>query len=259
MGLFDTGDGPGRPINVPPMPSVAEWDERQLLAYEKESLGFYVNGHPLRRHGKLLETFTNTDTVAIREVDGGSRVRIGGMLQSIRSLRTRKGDLMAFVVLEDMQGSVEVVVFPEAYAAAADLLTEDSIVLVEGEVQKDENAVKIVADSVVSIDRVETTWTASVRINLDMTRTDRQMLLELNDILRRHPGGCPAFIALRDPGRVETLISLSGDLRLEAGAPLRQAVRRLVGYSAVETVCADLTAGRPDRNGGGNGGRRKRR
>jgi DNA polymerase-3 subunit alpha len=138
-------------------------------------------------------------------------------------------------------------------------MAEDQIVLVEGEIQKDEKAVKILAESVVSIDRVESTWTASVRIHLDMSRTDRETLLNLNDVFRRHPGASPAVIALRDSGRVETIISLSDDLRLEAGAPLRQAVRRLVGYNAVETVCVDPATGRPDRDNGGNGGRRRRK
>ncbi len=259
LGLFDMGGGTSQPINLPALPAVDEWDERQLLSCEKESLGFYVTGHPLRRHEKLLEKYTNTDTLAIREADSGTRVRIGGMLQSVRSLRTRKGDLMAFVVLEDRHGSVEVVVFPEAYTASADLLAADQILLVEGEVQRDEKAVKVIAESLVAVDRVEATWTASVRIDLDITRTDRQTLLKLKDILRRHPGGCPAFIVLRDPDRAETLMALPDDLRLEAGASLRQAVRQLVGYQAVETVCAELSAGRPERNGCGNVGRKKRK
>ena len=250
MGLFDMGDNQGRSINVPPMPAVDEWDERQLLAFEKESLGFYVTGHPLRRYEALLDKYSNTDTATIMDADNGSRVRIGGMIQSIRTLRTRKGDLMAFVALEDLSGSVEIIVFPEAYAAAADLLVEESAVLVQGEVQRDEKAVKVIADTVIEIDRAEATWTASVRLNLDVARTDRAILLELSDVLKRHPGSCPAAITLKDAGRIETVISLPDTLRLAAGPSLRKAVRRLLGYSAVETVCMDIAhAAEPLGNG----------
>jgi DNA polymerase-3 subunit alpha len=257
MGLFDTGDGQGDSINLPPMPTVEEWDERQLLAFEKESLGFFVTGHPLQRHEKLLEKFTNADTVSLKESDGGNRVRIGGITQSVRTLRTRKGDLMAFAVLEDLSGSVEVVVFPEAYAAAGDLLAEDRAILVEGEVQKDENNVKIIAETIIPVAQAESTWTASVRLTLDIDRTDRNTLLDLNDLLRRHRGSCPAVLALRESDRTETVISISDDLKLEVGSALRQDIYALLGYHAVETVCRSISA-RPDRNNG-NGKWKKRR
>ena len=167
--------------------------------------------------------------MSLKEADSGARVRIGGIPQSVRTLRTRKGDLMAFAVLEDLNGSVEVVVFPEAFAAAGDLLSEDRAILVQGEVQKDEKAVKIIADTIVPVDQAESTWTASVRLTLDLSRTDRDLLLSLHDLLKRHRGACPAVLALREADRTETVISISDDLKLEVGHALRQDVYRPVG------------------------------
>jgi len=249
MGLFDMVDSEGAAINLPPIPPITEWDDLQRLAYEKESLGFYVSGHPLERYEETIEKFSNTSTESIDEMNDGAPVRVGGLISAIKVLRTKKGDLMAFVTLSDLQGSVEVVVFPEAYAKAADLLAEDSAVLIQGQVQKDENSTKIIADEVVDMDLAEDTWTAAVHIHLDADQTDRDLIVSLRELLEKHPGGCQTFLHLAQKDMSETVLKLSENLRSRAGRDLRRDVKALVGYSAVDTVCSPATTN-------GNGGYR---
>ncbi|MBW2366900.1 MAG: DNA polymerase III subunit alpha, partial [Deltaproteobacteria bacterium] len=238
MGLFDMGGGKGAPINQPQLPNIQEWDDRLRLANEKESLGFYVSGHPLGRFESAIDKFANADTESIHELADGAAVRLGGLVAAIKVIRTKKGDLMAFVTLEDLHGGVEVVVFSSTYAQAADLLVEDNAVFIQGQIQKDENTVKIIADQVVTMDQAEETWTATVHIKLDINKTDRDLLIELREVLENHTGGCQAFICLADSDRSEVLIQLAGSLRLQAGQDLRQDIKRLVGYDAVDTICA---------------------
>jgi DNA polymerase-3 subunit alpha len=252
MGLFDMGESSGGAINLPPMPPITEWDDRQRLANEKESLGFYVSGHPLDRYEATIEKFSNTTAETIGELNDGAPARIGGLLSAIKVLRTKKGDLMAFVTISDLHGSVETVVFPEAYAKAADLLAEDSTVLIQGQIQKDENSTKIIADEVVDMDLAEDTWTAAVHIHLDADQTDRDMIVSLREVLEKHPGGCQTFLHLFRKEVSETVLKLSENFRSRAGSGLRRDVRALVGYSAVDTVCSPATT-----NGNGNGGFRK--
>jgi DNA polymerase-3 subunit alpha len=254
MGLFDLSDDQPA-INVPDMPAIAEWSEKQLLAYEKESLGLYISGHPLQRYEGLLDKLSNANAVTIKELPDNGTVRMGGIVAATKTIKTKRGDPMAFVTLEDMHGSLEVVVFTTVYASAAELLFEDNPVLVQGRLQKDDQSVKLIADTIIAMDRAEEQWTASIHFHLDVTRTDRAMLLELQQTLTRHTGGCRAFIHLCDPQGAVTVIALPDQLRLQAGSGLTRAVNGLLGYAAVETVCSPVaaTAAAASNDNGGKG------
>jgi DNA polymerase-3 subunit alpha len=117
------------------------------------------------------------------------------------------------------------------------LLTDDRPVLIQGQLQKDENSVKILADTIIPIDEAEETWTASIHFNLDITRTQRELLVELKEILKNHPGSCRAYIHLRNPDKTETIVALSNAIKLKAGLHLTREVNRFLGYDAIETAC----------------------
>ena len=250
MGLFNLTEAQ-KSVNLPSMPEMKEWEEKELLALEKESLGFYITGHPLNRYEDLLGKFTNTNSVSLRERNDGETVTLGGMVRSVKTIKTKKGDLMAFVTLEDLQGAVEITIFSSLYANVYDLLTNDNTILVRGLLQKDENSAKLLADSVIAIDKAEETWTTSIHFNLDITRTEKNLLEELNAVIKRHPGSCPAFIHLRSPEKTETIIALPNDIKVKAGASLIKEVNRLVGYPAAETVCRPIES--PSNGNGYNG------
>lgn len=247
MGLFG-GDICPEPLNPPELPPVEEWDPRQLLAFEKEALGFYFSGHPLNRFQEVIDKFTNATAITIKETADGEAVRIGGLISTFRTLRTKKGDLMAFATVEDSQGSVEVVIFPEAYAEVQDLLEEDRAVLVQGQAQKEENGVKIIAEQIVPMEDAEAVWTASVHFTVRMNRVDSERLGQLRQLLARHPGTCPVYLRLVDPGQTETVVLAGDGLQVKAGMRLHREVNGLLGYPAVETRCAPAVV-----NGNGNG------
>jgi DNA polymerase-3 subunit alpha len=254
MGLFDLADDqPG--INAPALPEIGEWEGKQFLAFEKEALGFYLSGHPLTRYEEVLDKFTNANAISIKELKDGGVIRIGGLVRSIKNIKTKKGELMAFVTIEDMHGAVEVIVFSRVFSDVRDLLVEDRPVLVQGQVQKDEKSVKILADMVISIDKAEETWAASVHFNLELSRTDREGLENLHAILKRHPGLCPAFLHLRSPGNTDSIVALPDGLKLKAGAVLTREVNGFLGYHAVETRCSAATS-TATRNGVKNGRRK---
>jgi DNA polymerase-3 subunit alpha len=255
MGLFNLTKEQ-KVVNLPSMPEIDEWEEKELLTLEKESLGFYITGHPLNRYENLLEKFTNTNSATLKERNDGDAVTIGGMIRNIKTIKTKKGDLMAFVALEDLQGAVEITIFSALYAKVYDLLTHDNTILVRGFLQKDENSLKLLADSVISIDKAEEAWTTSIHFNLDITRTEKTLLEKLNALLKRHPGSCPAFIHLLDPERTETIIALPDKIKLNAGSSLIGEVNRLVGYNAAETDCRPIESSSP---ANGYSGKRRRR
>jgi DNA polymerase-3 subunit alpha len=236
IGLFDGKVSP-QIINLPALPDIEEWSESQCLAFEKESIGFYISGHPLKRYEELLDKFTNANAISIKEIKNGGAVRIGGLIRSTKIIKTKRGDLMAFVTIEDLHGAVEVTVFSRVYTAVSDLLVEDRAVFIQGQVQKDEQSVKILAEKVVPMNKAEETWTASIHLNLEVSRTDRAMLEKLNDILKKHPGGCRGYLHLRSPENTDSIIALPDSLKLKAGGALTREVNELLGYHAVETQC----------------------
>jgi DNA polymerase-3 subunit alpha len=250
MSLFDMGpEEDAAPLNLPPLPDLTEWGDRQRLAFEKEVIGFYISGHPLLRFDELMDKFTNADTVSLAELSDGAAVRVGGIVSGLKTIKTKKGEPMAFVSLEDMQGTVEVVVFSSLYAQAADLLAQDTALLIQGRLQKDEKGEKIIAEAVVPMDKAEETWTATVHVRLDRERTGRDQLVKLRDLLSRHPGTCGAYLHLMDAGNTDAVIALPEAFRLQAGPELKREVNGLVGYEALDTVCMPATTNAGNGNG----------
>jgi len=179
------------------------------------------------------------------------------MVTNTKIIKTKRGDLMAFVALEDLHGAVEIIIFSSLYSKVYDLLTDDSAILVQGHLQKEENSVKLLADTVIPMDKAEETWTTSIHFNLDIARTDKTLLEKLITVLKRHPGSCKGYIHLRNSEKTETIIALSDTITLNAGSSLIREVNRLVGYNAAETVCRPAEPS--STFNGYNGKRRKKR
>jgi DNA polymerase-3 subunit alpha len=253
IGLFGGAGENKSPADLPRMPEIEEWEERELLAFEKEYLGFYITGHPLSKYEDLLSRFTNADSITIRDMNDGETARFGGIIINTKIIQTRKGDAMAYVVTEDMHGNVETTVFPSVYSEAAHLLTGERPVIIQGVVQKDEKSLKILADKIIPVERVEEIWTSAVHINIDAKASERETLLKLRDILVNNPGSTKSYLHLRYPGNVDVTISLSDDMRIKTGPGLEKEVNELMGYKAVFSVCA------PVENGARKNGKYQRR
>jgi DNA polymerase-3 subunit alpha len=237
ISLFEILPEQGIGVVYPPFPNIEEWNESEVLSHEKESLGFFITGHPLTRYESVLDKYANSDTMELRDLPDGSVVRIGGIVRDFKHYNDRKGDLMAFVTLEDLAGFVEVTLFSSVYSTVSDLIEKDGAIFVEGRITKDEQSAKILADSVIPIEMAEEVWTTSIRLKIDITKLDKEKLQKLYGILQRHRGTCGAYLHLRIPQKTETVVALPDDIRLRAGRELSHAVREFLGYGAVETVC----------------------
>ena len=255
MSLFATGDGNDLTINLPVIPVIDEWDDHEKLQQEKETLGFFVTGHPLDRFKEVMEKFANVDTLRLQEAKDRSAVRIGGTITNAKVIRTRKEELMGFATLEDLNGSVEVVVFPSVYAGNADLLTVDTAVLVQGSAQVEENGVKILADQIIPMDRAEETWTVEVRLMVDPERTDREGMTRVRNALKRYPGPCKGFIHICLKDQAEAVVAMADGMGIRYCNAMTREVNGILGYHAVQSKVSDAaTAMRNNgHNGRGNG------
>ena len=114
----------------------------------------------------------------------------------------------------------------------------DSPILVQGQLQKDEKNLKILADMIVPMEKVEETWTASIHFNLQLAVTGKDSLVKLRNIFTKYPGTCNGFIHLVNDGKTDTIFSISDQLRLKACKALTRDVNLLTGYDSVKTVCS---------------------
>jgi DNA polymerase-3 subunit alpha len=253
LGLFD--DGPSCSVSVtrPSLPVLDEWSPKERLAREKESLGFYISGHPLDPYTKTMAKFCNLDTLTLAEAEDGRTVRMGGMVASKKIIRTKKEELMAFVQIEDMSGLFEVVVFPSVYGDCADLLTEGRPILVQGKLQKEEKGAKLLADAVIAMENAESLWTAEVHFSIDMADLDKDKLVRLSRIVQRYPGDCNGFLHLKIEDGLETIIAMSEQWGVQPGEALFNEVNGLLGRACVETLCAAISAAPSNGNGRRNG------
>ena len=215
------------------LPNIDEWDEKTLLSYEKEALGFYVTGHPLARYSDSIKRFATCETAGLPERTDKEQVRVCGIVSGIKELITKKGDRMAFVTLEDLSGSVEIIVFPEVYTAAMELLKGEDPLLVSGELDVGEEACKILATEVSLLRDVKETMAKRVHIRLTTPGLDEMQMRQLKGIVQRYRGKCDVQLHIVIPNRSETIITLPDQLKMSANDAAMADTEALFGYNVM--------------------------
>jgi len=132
------------------LPELAEWPEEQRLAYEKETLGYYVSGHPLARHQSEIARYADVTVSELGALRSGKEVTVGGILTAIKPRRTRAGERMAIAQFEDLNGLIEVVILPAVYAQTSGRLATDEPVLVRGRVTVEESGTRLKANEFIT-------------------------------------------------------------------------------------------------------------
>jgi DNA polymerase-3 subunit alpha len=230
--LFDDADA-APPLLRPSEPAVPEWEESQLLAYEKEVLGFYITGHPLARFARQLRLYATATTQTLGGYRDGDKVSLGGMVFKVRLQTTRKGERMAFVTLEDVQGQVDVIVFPEVYKEYGASLEVDQAVLVRGTVDWDEDSAKIIADRIVPLAEASSRLTPQVHISLQTLGLTRDLLGQLRAVLEAAPGPSSVYLHLLFPDAREVVLLPDERFQVVPSEGLVQEIETLFGQEVV--------------------------
>ncbi len=195
-------------------PDVEPWSAKQLLAFEKEALGFYISGHPLDRYRSDLSRYASATTSDFVEGKRGvGESSVGGIVAQYREMVTKKGDKMARFILEDQGGGIEVVCFPKTFERVRHVLVCDEPILCTGKVQNEGTAEqadwKILLENATPIAELRAQKTSRVDINLNADSVTREQIAELKTILMGAPrGACQAMVRLAIPQRSETVIAL---------------------------------------------------
>jgi DNA polymerase-3 subunit alpha len=232
FGMLTAEDGVEEsPQRVPDAPP---WPEAERLAFEKESLGFFITGHPLERFCSELAQWADATTGTLGEAARSGDVSVGGIITGLRLIKTKKGDRMASFVLEDLEGSVECLVFPETYKKTAGRLADDQVVLVKGRAEMpDEGRARLLASDVMPLEQAKLAEARSVTIRVPARGWDRSKGERLRDILGSHRGDCPVTLEIVRPGAYAVALAPSAAYRVRPGSVLRDEVEALLGPGAL--------------------------
>jgi len=220
-------------LSAIPMPDIPEWDERKKLALEKETVGFYITGHPLDDALQEIKTIIDSEISNLANWGEDQPVRIGGLIRNCKKLRSKRGDPMAFLTLEDLFESVEVVIFPQTYSRCEEILSSTDPIIIQGTVQKDERGPKIIAENLDSLPEAREKYTDAARIKLEADRLSRQQLEKVKKTLYQYHGSCPVSLTVHFPGRGEVDIEVLKDLTIKPCRQLSDKIEEILDYKAM--------------------------
>ncbi|MBI4464180.1 MAG: DNA polymerase III subunit alpha [Acidobacteria bacterium] len=229
------GTWPPEPSDFPEPPELEQWPESQVLAGEKEVLGFYLTGHPLRQYENKLRDLGTVPTALLANCSPSTEVALGGILTSTRAARSKKGDLWASAILEDLNGTVELLIFPEAYRRFGELLRPDLIAFVKGRVQLEENLPPRVAVSeLVPLDAVEPQFASAVVIRVRLKEGNGSLARQLLELFETKPGNAPVRLQLEREGAFEAL--LEPEMQVCPDAEFVTRVRKICGKDSIHLI-----------------------
>ena len=185
----------------------------ELLKAEKESLGFYVSSHPLKRHKELIELYSNTPTGNLPELSDGKEILIGGVIGNVKITTTKKGDPIAYFTVEDMEGVVKCVLFKNDVEKLNGLLHAGEVAFIKGRLSlRDAEPSIRVADVIMPGDiskKIENKLSKDFVIKLGYSQITDDILFRLKELILANKGTCPVFIELTMPGGELVKIKLS--------------------------------------------------
>jgi len=241
--MFKTEESAGPSFK---MQDLDEWTDVERLGYEKELLGFYVTGHPLKKYDEIFKKYLPQTIAKLSEVSDGAEVKLGGIIAKVRHTVTkRNSERMAILTLDDFDSSIDVLVYPSAYKDCAEELVEERAVYVGGRVSKKEDLPKIIASEVGPIERVKEKCTRAIHIRIPDADNRKDDMQEFKDLCQNNPGKCPIYISLALSSGENVTVAANERLRVK---PTESFLNRMETLFGKENI--DIKA----ENGNGNNG-----
>ncbi len=218
----------GVTVAVPMMP---EWDKTQLLAYERDMLGLYVSDHPLQGLEHVLKASSDCtvgELLTDPERPDGSTVRICGLITGVQRRMSKKGDSWASITLEDLEGGIEVMVFPGAYQLAVPVLIPDTIVVVKGRIRRKDDGIEVNALEVTMPAMGDGRPDTPLVVSLPVARCTTDTIGSFKQVLAAHPGTAEVHLRLVGNGTTKVM-RLDDSLRVAQSSSLIADLKELLG------------------------------
>jgi DNA polymerase III subunit alpha len=219
-----------------PLPNVPEWTGKEMLAGEKELLGFWVTGHPLDRYADKVAELATHDTSSLEGLAKGVEVTLCGVITGLARKRNKEGKPWAAMMIEDSKGTLEALCFATSYERLASQIVEDQAVMVRALVLPEENtAPKISVQDIVALDNARIDMPSVIAIRVWLGRngsTDRAQALE--ELFRRKPGDTQVRLRLESPRDFSILLDVPAKVRPDR--EFKAGVEQICGPEAIEKV-----------------------
>jgi DNA polymerase-3 subunit alpha len=234
---------------APPMPeaisNLPEWPQHELLAHEKELLGFYVTGHPLTPFAPILERYTLTNLAKLGELPNRSLTRIGGMISAVtHGFSKKSGKPYSMVTLEDLEGSVQLLVMND-YDKFRPLLETNKAILVVGEVSTGEDKPKIFPQEIMPLTDAPKKYTKQVHLRLHTAHLQPEDLTKVQELVATHAGKCPLFLCFMRPEGATVFVGTHEKFGVTPSLELERAANKIFGeetyYAKVDTSLPEKT------------------
>ena len=206
------------------IPDVEERPKKEILAWEKDILGFYISGHPLDEFAEKISNLTKLKDISDRKILNGKRVKVGGIITDAKRLMTKKGDMMAFLTLEDFSGSLKVTIFPAVFERCMNLILPDEIVIIGGKVELSDEK-QILADKITAAQNYLPDFYLTVPNELENSATYER----LKKIFAGNRGGCEVYLNKRGKWQ-----KLGGDKKISYDKKILEQLKNLLGEKNVK-------------------------
>ncbi|OUZ09921.1 DNA polymerase III subunit alpha [Aeromicrobium sp. PE09-221] len=228
--LFGGGEDDQKVVSIV-LPDVGEWDKTQLLSFERDMLGLYVSDHPLAGLEHVLRASSDVsigDLIEDTERPDGTSVKICGLITNVQRRLSKKGDTWASVTIEDLEGSVDVMVFPAAYNLAAPVLVPDSVVVVKARLRRSDDGIDLSAQEITRPSMTQGRTDAPLTVTMPVGLCTPETVASFKSVLASHPGVTEVHLRLAGRDTVKTM-RLDTSLRVSTSSALFADLKELLG------------------------------
>jgi DNA polymerase-3 subunit alpha len=224
-------------------PDVPPWSDSETLSREKKSLGFYLSGHPLERIETEIEPLRTHLISQLTTKQDQKMVTLATMVSKIRKVKTRRGETMAVLTVEDRSGSIEAVVFPKTFKTSSEFLEMDQVLIIQGTAEISDDQEGGLSGSQIRVNRILPLELASEQVAKQIgiqfpSDIDESMLFQTKEILHRHPGKLPVTLIFDQHGPDSWRIPCGSRLLTSATQELIEELRELLGPKAIRLEIA---------------------
>lgn len=252
--LFDSGDVKDSLITHPKLPDIPDWPAQEKLKKEKEFLGFYISGHPLQKYEAIVKLYAS-DLKKIVETEneekkqeekangngrfhnnGGLKISLCGIVSEISARPDSKGNMMAWVKLEDFEATHEAVIFSSVYQNYSELIKADAMLMIRGKMDSGgarSGGMKILANEIFTLDSVPSKLTEALYLRIEKDKFSEREIDYLNNLLRTHPGQLPVFVQIAMSGN-ENYRTRASSVKINVDGALLNELAKLLTLNNVK-------------------------
>ena len=229
------------------LPDILEFSKNELLAMEKEMLGLYISYHPLNDYKEKIKKIVTSTSIELANFSDRSKVVLAGVINNFKRKNTKNGSLMAFVTLEDLEGTVEIIVFPKVYEKCGEIIKKDEIIVTEGYLDVSEGKIKVIAEKITLLEKykenkIPTPKTKEknqniaeeLHLEINTEENESNLLRKLKDLFYSYPGKSQVVFHFKDKGK--TIIhAIDKKYSVNIDGKLTEEIRGILGNNKIWT------------------------